>query len=177
VADPQQLRCRECGAVYAAGPIYVCEKCFGPLEAIYDYEALARQPLRRVIESGPPSIWRYEPLLPVNRVPEIDLSPGFTPLMRAARLGRALGLSSLYIKNDTMNPTWSFKDRVVAVAMAAALRFEYRQATSRTPWPPTPRAPGCGPVCSFRKALNRERSSPQRRIVLPWWKWRGRTTT
>src|SRR5207302_4483385 len=76
VADPQQLRCRECGAVYAAGPIYVCEKCFGPLEAIYDYEALARQPLRRVIESGPPSIWRYEPLLPVNRVPEIDLSPG-----------------------------------------------------------------------------------------------------
>src|SRR5213594_1374136 len=111
VADPQQLRCRECGAVYAAGPIYVCEKCFGPLEAIYDYEALARQPLRRVIESGPPSIWRYEPLLPVNRVPEIDLSPG------------------------------------------------------------------CGPVCLFRKALNRERSSPQRRIVLPWWKWRGRTTT
>ncbi len=128
MADPQQLRCRECGAVYAAGPIYVCEKCFGPLEAIYDYEALARQPLRRVIESGPPSIWRYEPLLPVNRVPEIDLSPGFTPLMRAARLGRALGLSSLYIKNDTMNPTWSFKDRVVAVAMAAALRFEYEVA-------------------------------------------------
>src|SRR5437870_13029535 len=80
VADPQQLRCRECGAVYAAGPIYVCEKCFGPLEAIYDYEALARQPLRRVIESGPPSIWRYEPLLPVNRVPEIDLSPGLTPV-------------------------------------------------------------------------------------------------
>ena len=124
----EQLRCRECGAVYAAGPIYVCEKCFGPLEAIYDYEALARQPLRRMIESGPPSIWRYEPLLPVNRVPEIDLSPGFTPLMRAARLGRALGLSSLYIKNDTMNPTWSFKDRVVAVAMAAALRFEYEVA-------------------------------------------------
>lgn len=121
----QQLRCRECGAVYAAGPIYVCEKCFGPLEAIYDYDALARQPLRQVIESGPPSIWRYEPLLPVERVPEIDLSPGYTPLLRAAGLGRVLGLSSLYIKNDTANPTWSFKDRVVAVAMVAARRFQY----------------------------------------------------
>src|SRR5207247_1400406 len=83
-------------AADAARTSYGCEKCFGPREAIYDNEALARQPLRRVIESGPPSIWRYEPLLPVNRVPEIDLSPGFTPLMRAARLGRALGLSSLY---------------------------------------------------------------------------------
>src|SRR5207244_12317618 len=93
VADPQQLRGRECGAVYAAGPIYVCEKCFGPLEAIYDYEALARQPLRRVIESGPPSIWRYEPLLPVNRVPAIDLSPGCTSLMRAAMRVRAFVVS------------------------------------------------------------------------------------
>src|SRR5438093_12718339 len=120
VADPQQLRCRECGAVYAAGPIYVCEKCFGPLEAIYDYEALARQPLRRVIESGPPSIWRYEPLLPVNPVPEIALSPGFTPLTPAARLGRPLGLSSLSIKTATMNPTRSFTDRVDAAPTATA---------------------------------------------------------
>ena len=125
MADPQQLRCRECGTVYAAGPIYVCEKCFGPLEVIYDYDGLARQPLRQIIESGPPSIWRYEALLPVGRVPDVDLSPGYTPLLRASRLGRALGLSHLYIKNDTVNPTWSFKDRVVAVAIAAALRFQY----------------------------------------------------
>src|SRR2546428_13381847 len=125
MADQQQLRCRECGTVYAAGPIYVCEKCFGPLEVVYDYDGLASKPLRHIIESGPPSIWRYEPLLPVGRVPGVDLSPGYTPLLRAARLGRALGLSHLYIKNDTVNPTWSFKDRVVAVAIAAALRFQY----------------------------------------------------
>src|SRR2546428_11992077 len=125
MADPQQLRCRECGTVYAAGPIYVCEKCFGPLELIYDYDELAGQPLRQIIQSGPPSIWRYEPLLPVGRVPDVDLSPGYTPLLRASGLGRALGLSHLYIKNDTVNPTWSFKDRVVAVAIVAALRFQY----------------------------------------------------
>src|SRR3989442_898865 len=125
MADPQQLRCRECGTVYAAGPIYVCEKCFGPLEVIYDYDGLARQPLRQIIESGPPSIWRNEALLPVCRLPDVDLSPGYTPLLRASRLGRALGLSHLYIKNDTVNPTWSFNDRVVAVAVAAALRFQF----------------------------------------------------
>lgn len=121
----QQLRCRECGATYPAGAIYVCEACFGPLEVIYDYAGLSRQPLRQIIESGPPSVWRYEPLLPVGRVPEIDLSPGYTPLLRAPRLGQALGLPRLYIKNDTVNPTWSFKDRVVGVAIAAALRFGY----------------------------------------------------
>jgi len=121
----QQLRCRECGATYEAGPIYVCERCFGPLEVVYDYDALSRQPLRQTIESGPPSMWRYEPLLPVRRVPEIDLSPGYTPLLHAPRLGRVLGLRRLYIKNDSVNPTWSFKDRVVGVGVAAALRFRY----------------------------------------------------
>ncbi len=128
MTDQQQLRCRECGAVYPAGPIYVCEACLGPLEVIYDYHALARQPLRQIIEAGPPSMWRYEPLLPAHRVPEIDLWPGFTPLLHAPRLGRALGLRRLYIKNDTLNPTWSFKDRVVGVAIAAALRFGYEVA-------------------------------------------------
>ncbi len=125
MTDQQPLRCRECGAVYPAGPIYVCEACFGPLEVIYDYDALARQPLRQIIEAGPPSMWRYEPLLPVQRVPEIDLWPGFTPLLHAPRLGRALGLRRLYIKNDTLNPTWSFKDRVVGIGIVAALRFGY----------------------------------------------------
>lgn len=121
----QQLRCRECGALYAAGPRYVCEQCFGPLEVVYDYAALAHQPLRETIEAGVPSMWRYEPLLPVRRVPEIDLEPGFTPLLLASRLGRALGLRRLFIKNDSVNPTWSFKDRVVGVAMSAVRSFGY----------------------------------------------------
>lgn len=121
----EQLRCRECGARYAAEAIYVCERCFGPLEVVYDYEGLARQPLRRMFESGPPSMWRYEPLLPIERVPEFDLAPGYSPLLPAPRLGQAVGLNRVYVKNDTINPTWSFKDRVVGVAMAAARRFGY----------------------------------------------------
>lgn len=121
----RQLRCRECGAVYEAGPQYVCEQCFGPLEVVYDYDALARQPLRQAIEAGPPSMWRYEMLLPVRRIPEVDLAPGYTPLQPATRLGQALGLRRLFIKNDSMNPTWSFKDRVVGVAIAAARAFDY----------------------------------------------------
>src|SRR3989475_10078413 len=125
MADQQQLRCRECGPVAAAGRTYVCEKCCGPLEFVADYDGVASQPLRQIIASGPPSIWRYEALLPVSRLPDVGLAPGYTPLLRASRLGRALGLSHLYIKNDTVNPTWSFKDRVVAVAIAAALRFQY----------------------------------------------------
>ena len=121
----QQLRCRECGATYAAEPVYVCEQCVGPLEVVYDYDGLARRSLRTVFEAGPRSIWRYEPLLPVQRVPEFDLAPGYSPLLHASRLGRLLGLRRLYIKNDTINPTWSFKDRVVGVAVAAARRFDY----------------------------------------------------
>lgn len=119
------LRCRECGALYPAEPLYVCERCFGPLEVVYDYEALARQPLRTIFASGPRSIWRYEPLLPVERVAEIDLQPGWSPLVPAYRLGRELGLRRLYIKNDSVNPTWSFKDRVVGIAVAAARQFGF----------------------------------------------------
>jgi len=121
----QRLRCRECGATYPADPIYVCERCFGPLEVVYDYDLLADQPLRRRFETGPPSIWRYEPLLPVDRIPEIDLQPGWSPLLPARRLGWELGLRQLYIKNDSVNPTWSFKDRVVGVAVAAARHFGF----------------------------------------------------
>lgn len=123
----QQLKCRECGATYPADAIYVCEQCFGPLEVVYDYEALPR-PLQRTIESGPASMWRYEALLPVRRDPEIDLAPGFSPLFHAVRLGHRLGLRQLYIKNDSVNPTWSFKDRVVGVAIAAAKRFGFEVA-------------------------------------------------
>jgi len=121
----QSLRCRECGASFPAEPLYVCDRCFGPLEVVYDYEALARQPLRELFEAGPRSMWRYGPLLPVDRIPDVDLAPGFSPLLPAPRLGRALGLRHLYVKNDTINPTWSFKDRVVGVATAAARQFGF----------------------------------------------------
>lgn len=119
------LRCRECGTIYPAEPVYVCERCFGPLEVVYDYAALAGQSLRERFASGPRSIWRYQALLPVDRIPEIDLQPGWSPLIHAHRLGEALGLRALYVKNDSVNPTWSFKDRVVGVAMAAAKRFGF----------------------------------------------------
>lgn len=121
----RELRCRECGRRHPADAIYVCEQCFGPLEVVYDYEALAAQPLRSLFASGPRSIWRYEALLPVDRLPEIDLQPGWSPLVPAHRLGKILGLRHLYIKNDSINPTWSFKDRVVGVAVAAARHFGY----------------------------------------------------
>jgi threonine synthase len=98
----------------------------GPLEAVYDLETLRRLPLRTRIESGPRSIWRYVDLLPVAYDPAVDLSPGFTPLVAAPRLGAVLGLRRLYIKNDSMNPTWSFKDRAVAIGTAAARRFGYQ---------------------------------------------------
>lgn len=120
------LRCRECGAEVPAGPVYVCERCFGPLEAVYDLEALRRLPLRERIEAGPRSIWRYVDLLPVDYDPAVDLSPGMTPLVPARRLGDALGLRRLYLKNDSTNPTWSFKDRAVEIGTAAARRFGYQ---------------------------------------------------
>ncbi len=121
----ERLRCRECGAEVPAGPVYVCERCFGPLEVVYDLEALRRLPLRNRIESGPRSMWRYADLLPVDYDSAVDLSPGFTPLHPAPRLGQALGLRRLYLKNDSVNPTWSFKDRAVEIGTAAARRFGY----------------------------------------------------
>ncbi len=119
------LICRECGHRFPAEPIFVCEHCFGPLEVEYDLDGLGGEALRERIVSGPLSIWRYQDLLPASRVPEWDLVPGFTPLLRAHRLGEALGLRHLYLKNDTRNPTWSFKDRVVAVALAAGKVFGF----------------------------------------------------
>lgn len=119
------LRCRECGTLYPAEAIYVCERCFGPLEVVYDYAALAAQPLREQFTAGPRSMWRYQALLPVARVPEIDLQPGWSPLQHATRLGERLGLRQLYLKNDSVNPTWSFKDRVVGVGLAAARVFGF----------------------------------------------------
>jgi len=125
VATVTQLRCRACGATYDAGPEYVCSECFGPLESVYDYEAAAGAISRASVAAGPTSIWRYGPLLPADCVADADLGPGYTPLIHARRIGARLGLRNLYVKNDTVNPTWSFKDRLVALAVAAARRFGF----------------------------------------------------
>jgi len=119
------LRCRECGRVYPLDPIHVCEFCFGPLEVFYDYEALRRTLTRERIERGPLSMWRYADLLPCAAETAVDIGTGYTPLVRAARLGRLLGLERLYVKNDCQNPTWSFKDRVVSLAVTKAREFEF----------------------------------------------------
>jgi len=122
----ESLRCRECRTEVVAGPYYVCEKCLGPLEAVYNVGALRRLPLRERIEAGPRSMWRYVDLLPVAYDPLVDLSPGFTPLVPAPRLGQALGVNDLYVKNDSTNPTWSFKDRAVEIGTAAARTFGFK---------------------------------------------------
>ena len=122
------LQCRECGRAYEVAPVHVCEWCFGPLEADYDYEAIARVVSRESIAKGPSTIWRYADLLPTDRGSAVDLGAGFTPLVRAERLGGALGLSRLWVKNDTVNPTNSFKDRVVAVGLSKALEFGFKTA-------------------------------------------------
>jgi threonine synthase len=116
-----ELRCRECGRTRPLEPAFVCEHCFGPLEVTYDFAAVRSRISRESIAAGPSTIWRYADLLPATPV-DGDLGTGFTPLAEAHNLGRRLGLSHLYIKNDTLNPTGSFKDRNVAVATAFALR-------------------------------------------------------
>jgi threonine synthase len=120
------LKCRECGRPYPAKPVHVCEFCFGPLEVDYDYLGMSREVSRQRIEDGPPSIWRYRDLLPIDGEAAVGRHCGFTPLVRARNLGKALGLTTLYVKNDTVNhPTLSFKDRVVAVAVTKALEFGF----------------------------------------------------
>ena len=123
------LKCRECGRGYPASPIHVCEFCFGPLEVDYDYEAIGARVSRARIEAGPPSIWRYADLLPLDvpdGEPPIGPHVGFTPLVRAHNLAREWGVRELYVKNDAVcHPTCSFKDRVVAVAVAKAREFGF----------------------------------------------------
>ncbi len=119
------LKCRECGREYPIKLLAGCEDCFGPLEVDYDYDAIAGVLTRDVIASRPKSIWKYRELLPLESDPVVGLSTGATPLVRANRLGRKLGLNNLSIKNDTVNaPTLSFKDRVTAVAINKALEFK-----------------------------------------------------
>ena len=122
------LCCRECGRAYPAEALHVCDYCFGPLEVTYDYERMRATVTRQRIASGPRTIWRYADLLPVDDATPVDLGAGFTPLTRADRLAAELGLGELWIKDDTANPTGSFKDRVVSVALTKARQLGFKIA-------------------------------------------------
>jgi threonine synthase len=119
------LKCRECAREYPIAPRHVCEFCFGPVEVAYDYDAIKRSISQKRVEAGPASLWRYADLLPADAEARVDLHAGFTPLLEAKNLGKRLGLRKLYIKNDTVNPTWSFKDRVVSIAATKAREFGF----------------------------------------------------
>ncbi len=120
------LKCRECGREYEIEPIYVCEFCFGPLEVIYNYDEIKKVLTRAAIKSRTRNLWRYRELLPVESDHGIAGDTGCTPLVKADNLARAIGLRELYIKDDTVaHPTLSFKDRVVAVALAKAKEFGF----------------------------------------------------
>ena len=121
------LKCRECARLYPKEAIHVCDFDFGPLEAAYDYEVIKRTLTREAIESRPQSMWRYRELLPIDGEPTVGTQVGFTPLIKAQRLAKVLGLRELYIKNDTVNyPTLSFKDRVVSVALSRARELGFK---------------------------------------------------
>ncbi len=122
------LLCRECGTAYPAEARYSCEFCFGPLEVSYDLAAAQGVVTRASIEAGPNSIWRYGALLPDPGEEPVDLGAGWTPLRRATRLAEVLGVDELWLKDDTRNPTGSFKDRVVSVALSSARRLGFTTA-------------------------------------------------
>jgi threonine synthase len=120
------MKCRECGEEYEVAPLNVCEMCFGPLEVQYDYEKIGATLTREKIESRPPNVWRYQELLPIDGPPKIGLYSGFTPLVKADRLAEVLGVKELYVKDDSVNhPTFSYKDRVVSVAISKAVEFGF----------------------------------------------------
>ena len=121
------LKCRECGRLYPKKAIHVCEFDFGPLEADYDYAKIKRHITRQAVASRPHSMWRYRELLPIDGDPTVGAQVGFTPLIKADRLAKALGIRELWVKNDTVNyPTLSFKDRVVAVALSRARELNFQ---------------------------------------------------
>ena len=122
------LKCRECGSTYPLEARYSCEFCFGPLEVDYDLAAAKGSVTRESITAGPNSIWRYEALLPDPGDEPVDLGAGWTPLRRATRLAEVLGVKELWLKDDTRNPTGSFKDRVVSVALSSARRLGFTTA-------------------------------------------------
>ena len=120
------LECKECGTEYPVEPRMMCDACFGPVEVAYDYDAMKGVVTRDSIEAGPRSLWRYRDLLPIDGEPVAGLRSGFTPLVRADRLAKELGVRELYIKDDSANyPTFSYKDRVVSVALTRAVEFGY----------------------------------------------------
>src|SRR4051794_36192566 len=120
------LKCKECGQESPLDARYCCDLCFGPLEVAYDHSRLGdAAELRRKIQAGPNSIWRYSDFLPFERRPRVALEAGFTPLVRSERLAERLGVGEVYVKNDAANPTHSFKDRVVSVALAKARELGY----------------------------------------------------
>jgi threonine synthase len=119
------LRCRNCGTPQETGPVFVCPRCFGPLEATYDLAGLRTRLRREDIEARRPDIWRFAELLPVETIPVAPPRVGWSPLVAAPRLAAALGLERLWVKDDSRNPTLSFKDRVVGVATARALEFGF----------------------------------------------------
>ena len=126
MAYASALHCRECGNEYPIAPIHVCEWCFGPLEITYDYDAIGDAISREKIKDGPLTMWRYADLLPVSSENAVDIGTGMTPLLKADNLGRELGIDNLWIKNDAVNPTYSFKDRVVSVALSRAKELGFK---------------------------------------------------
>src|SRR5690349_9664053 len=124
---PESLRCKECETTYPLEARYVCERCFGPLEVAYSSRPdVDPAELRRRIQAGPHSLWRYSDFLPVQAPPHGLLPAGWTPLVRADRLAEQLGLREVWVKNDAANPTHSFKDRVVSVALARARELGFQ---------------------------------------------------
>jgi threonine synthase len=119
------LKCKECSASYPLEARYVCDRCFGPLEVSYSAPEQDAAELKRRIQAGPHTLWRYADFLPLQGAPRSALPTGWTPLMRADRLAQRLGLQEVWVKNETANPTHSFKDRVVSVAMARALELGF----------------------------------------------------
>jgi len=121
------LKCRECGREYPLEATHVCEFDFGPLEVVYDYDKIRKSLTHQQVAARPQTMWRYRELLPVAGEPTVGLEVGFTPLIRANRLARRLGIRELWIKNDTVNyPTLSFKDRVVSVALSRSRELGFK---------------------------------------------------
>jgi len=124
VSYARALRCRKCGREYPLEPRNLCDFCLSPLEVNYDYKSMAEAVSREKLARGPLSMWRYRNMLPVEGE-AVDIGAGFTPLVKADNLGHELGLDYLYIKNDCLNPSYSFKDRVVSVAVTKAREFGF----------------------------------------------------
>jgi threonine synthase len=120
------MKCRECGKLYEKAPVHVCELCFGPLEIDYDYDAIKKMVSREIFARRMTSMWRYSELLPLDGPPRVGAQVGWTPLVKAVRLARRLGVREVWVKNDAVSyPSLSFKDRVVSIALSKAIEFGY----------------------------------------------------